>query len=425
MVLPAIACLAINSGCTTNGALGQFVLEMAEPASTTQQEPTTKDQPSARPTTPLLRGGAIEQSSPLLIIQRSQKSIQFEAELRKRSSMIDSSVYREMQGQIDRSAPLQAELNATNWLLPRNPRDSRYLQGELDSDDRYNIPRLNFLQPQLDPNLQRQPVLGLRSPSLSPHKSNQVSGEIESELARNKPVGIRYGEPTFRTSPTIERQFDIPVANYGPSAASTSIEANLRNQATRSSAEISGQLKGATRPTAVPDIEGELRAQQAIAKPMLDKQRAIASTQITAVFRRMPQPQADLETDARLLLNRDSESAINWDAWYARVAKLSEPLLVSAVEGSRGPEGANTVSITVKANHHLSVSLIDGGNAAFNAAIMRAYRGLDGNPGLAFPAGSHRAEVTFFADNDHIAPGNVSGVSTQSCIGDTELSRKR
>lgn len=185
----------------------------------------------------------------------------------------------------------------------------------------------------------------------------------------------------------------------------------------RSSGAVSGHMM--VPPNMVPDdIDVTIRNQQAAAQAQLAKQSRVASTAISLIFRK--QTAFNAEVTGRLLSGADGTQGINWDNWYARVAKLSEPLISQEVEASGGPGGTNTVSLTITADHHISVRLLSGGSAPFDAAIIRAYRKLDNNKSLAFPAGSRRKEVTFLADTAHDAPGVVSTINTQTFVGDRE-----
>jgi hypothetical protein len=116
-----------------------------------------------------------------------------------------------------------------------------------------------------------------------------------------------------------------------------------------------------------------------------------------------------------------SDSTISWDWWYARIAKVSERRLLKAVAKRGNPLGSNTISITVWPNHRIAVSLVQGDDPDFDAATLEAYTSLDGNPTLEYPAGSQRKEVNFFIDNKHNTPGAISGVHSQTWVGDQEV----
>lgn len=421
IVLAVIVCSAINSGLATGGAFGQFVVEMDGGTQAAQKESPDGGKTGGEGPRVLLRGGAVERASQLWIIQRSGASLLFDAELNRRGVSVPTAARQELGAQIKDSAPLQGEVNDTAWILPETKASgSGLLRGQLSRWVDLLPPGLNWRHPIFDPGSQRWPVPGVQTPSLPREKSDKISREIDTEIGRARnPAGMGWRESGWGAGPGLEGQFMMPADNHGQGAASAEIEGELRKKGTRATSEIDGQLKGASRWSSVVDVEAELRAQQASAKPMLDKQSGLAASALRAVFRRIEPPAADLETYGRRI-TRDAEGAVLWDAWYARVAEKAEPLLVRAIEGCGGPGGSNTVSVTVRRDHHVSVKLVHGGNASFDAAIVRAYRGLDGNPALAFPAGSRRTEVTFAADNNHVAPGGVSGVSTDSCRGDVE-----
>jgi hypothetical protein len=93
------------------------------------------------------------------------------------------------------------------------------------------------------------------------------------------------------------------------------------------------------------------------------------------------------------------------------------------VESCNGPAGEDTVRITVRKDCRVFVALEKQSNPEFDRAVLKAYRKLDGNRSLAFPAGSSRSEVTFLADSNHLVEGLVSCVTTETCRGDTEQRR--
>jgi hypothetical protein len=455
-MLASIACLALGCNATTGGARAQFVIDMDNQQNQTpvhndsvsgptpansvpllrgrvadQQNQTPSQYASgasssaATKPVPLLHGGAVDQSSPLWIIQHKGPSKAFD--LQGRTPLVAPTVSDQFQAEINRAAPLKADLKDNNWLLPASVVAARaQLQAQMDRINR--VPVLMLRRPMLVP-LQKQQVLGEQTPSLPIDQANKISKQIELEML-HVPMGRAFGGPQqpWAVSPSIARQFRLPDDNpkKNPGFSTAELSGHMFKPGD-AAAEIAGELRRADKPMAVPDVEGVLKAQQASAKPRLDKQAALAASEIRAVFRRPTQTPADLEVyaklaDANALANM--EGGISWDAWYARVAKLSEPLLEGAVE-QKGSEGANTVSITVRANHRVSVSLVNASNSTFDGAVMRAYRKLDGNPALAFPVGSRRSEVTFLADNTHVAPGDISGVSSQSCTGDTEFLHSR
>ncbi len=119
-----------------------------------------------------------------------------------------------------------------------------------------------------------------------------------------------------------------------------------------------------------------------------------------------------------------ADAVIPWDLWHANFAKLARTPLLNAISKSTNPSGANTVSITVRPDHHLVVSLTRKSNPAFDEAVLNAYRSLDGNGALEYPAGSRRKTVTFLIDNKHGASGTPSGVKSQTSVGDKEHTRR-
>lgn len=420
LLFAVIALTALTTG-TNLPAHGKWVLAMADDPSQSDTSPPPADHaPSTRPA-PVLRGGLVEQASPLWVIQRRRESMLIESELNKRGDAgIPNAALSERTAQIDTLEPLKAEVSDSKWLLvPEFPTlDTRHLRGYLSAHDPCNLWRPNIAEPMYDDRMQH-PVYSC-FPTLPPSQPSMADRQIESELASAQhPTAITFPRFPHPSARSVYPRLLTPSCSDAQPKASAEIEAALRNRPRTSTTGIDAQLQKAHAQAHVPDVDAELRAQQASARPLLDKQAGLAAAQIKAVFRRLPSTSVDLETYAKLL-NRDPDSAISWDPWYAHVAAVAEPLLVHAVESCGGPAGSNTVEITVLRNHHVTVTLVHGGNTSYDNAILRAYRRLDGNRALAFPKGSCRAEVSFAADNTHIAAGEVSSVDTQPCIGDTE-----
>ncbi|HEY9789272.1 MAG TPA: hypothetical protein V6D22_02655 [Candidatus Obscuribacterales bacterium] len=351
---------------------------------------------------PILRGGLVDEASPMWIIQRKEQTDPFALELNKRMPMLPPPVSKALQAKMDSVPFLRGGVDDADFSFPkRQPELSPGFRLEVSRINRPPVPPTMFLWPAFDP--VRQPVPGTLLPSLAPDEANRISREMDRQVFSGR---------------RSDGDFDLHGRLYRPNNASAEIDGELRRESGASS-DIYGQLRKVSNPQVRPDVSAEMADQQARAKRMSDKQAETVSSELTAVFRRIPNAPADLEVSGKLLAP-DSEDGISWDAWYKGIARLSEPLLGAFVERSGGPSGSNTVSITVLSDHHLSVSLVSGGNKIFDVAIMRAYRQLDGNRALAFPSGSHRTRVTFLADNKHDAAGAVSDVSTQTCVGDTE-----
>jgi hypothetical protein len=114
------------------------------------------------------------------------------------------------------------------------------------------------------------------------------------------------------------------------------------------------------------------------------------------------------------------DTALSWDRWYAKMGTIVHDPLLKALDRHGNPSGANTVLVTVWKNHRLSVQVTAPGNPAFDQAIVEAYKSLDNNPAIDFPAGSCRTVVTYFIDNRHATEGIPIGITKQIIKGDQE-----
>jgi hypothetical protein len=123
--------------------------------------------------------------------------------------------------------------------------------------------------------------------------------------------------------------------------------------------------------------------------------------------------------------NGDTASVIEWDRWHAHFAKLARDPILKCLKKSGYPSGANTVEITVQADHKVSARLAKAANSGFDQAMLQAYKSLDRNPTLEFPTGSRRAAITFLIDNKHSGNGVPSEVKSQTSVGDKEILRSR
>lgn len=114
------------------------------------------------------------------------------------------------------------------------------------------------------------------------------------------------------------------------------------------------------------------------------------------------------------------DTALSWDRWYAKMGSIIHDPLLKALDRHGNPSGANTVLVTVWKNHRLSIQITQPSNAAFDQAVVEAYRSLDNNPAIEFPAGSCRTVVTYFIDNRHATEGTPIGITKQIIKGDKE-----
>lgn len=114
------------------------------------------------------------------------------------------------------------------------------------------------------------------------------------------------------------------------------------------------------------------------------------------------------------------DTALSWDKWYAKMGSIIHDPLLRALDKHGNPSGANTVLVTVWKNHRLSIQVTQPSNAAFDQAVVEAYKSLDNNPAIEFPAGSCRTVVTYFIDNRHATEGTPIGITKQIIKGDKE-----
>lgn len=93
-----------------------------------------------------------------------------------------------------------------------------------------------------------------------------------------------------------------------------------------------------------------------------------------------------------------------WEAWHKQLcaeiyARWQDVAMV---------RGRATMKVTVTRDHHVTAQITDpSGKPAFDSILLRVIASMDGNPGLTFPSGSQRKEVSFEAD--YVADSNVRG----------------
>ena len=334
--------------------------------------------------------------------------------MRAQSSPLD--LFRDLKAQLDRANPkLNAEIakakKEMDAQLASHPQDIPF---NLDAIKNTENPKMPSAIPVLDP----LPV----NTKPDPHLQAQIDlarRQMEWQLAHSG--HLAYSTPVMPGVGGAGQSIDIDIearVRMARQDESTNIELAKRQM----QAELARAKSGVT-----PDIRAdrqqldrakkETAAQIAAAKPAMD---AILTNLRVSPNLIMPStaPGASTQSvDAEL----SYEKVIAWDKWYARVAKLYEPLLLKAIARHGNPEGANTVSITVSRNHQVEVSLMEADDSAFDLATLEAYRALNGNPVLEFPPGSHRSQVSFLIDNKHNNNAPVSRVSSQTYTGDKEV----
>lgn len=93
-----------------------------------------------------------------------------------------------------------------------------------------------------------------------------------------------------------------------------------------------------------------------------------------------------------------------WEAWHKQLcaeiyARWQEVAMV---------RGRATMKVTVTRDHRVTAQITDpSGKPAFDRILLRVISSMDGNPGLTFPSGSQRQQVSFEAD--YVADSNVRG----------------
>jgi len=93
-----------------------------------------------------------------------------------------------------------------------------------------------------------------------------------------------------------------------------------------------------------------------------------------------------------------------WEAWHKQLsseiyARWQEVAMI---------RGRATMRVTVTRDHHVIAQLNSpSGNHRFDTTLLDVVNSLDGNPGLNFPSGSQRPQVSFEAD--YIADTNIKG----------------
>ncbi|MBX9719816.1 MAG: hypothetical protein K2X81_00335 [Candidatus Obscuribacterales bacterium] len=171
-------------------------------------------------------------------------------------------------------------------------------------------------------------------------------------------------------------------------------------------------------------VKAALMQANTAAQVRLNKAQPLLNAIMTSL-RRLPSPDMPTGLSAGKALELDAKTAVEWDAWHAHFAELARDPILKAVNKAGNAAGADTVEITVRRDHHVTVRLSQKANTAFDQAIVAAYQSLDGNPALEFPSGSRRSSVSFLIDNKHADSGTPSVVKSQTSVGDKEIFRLR
>ncbi len=98
------------------------------------------------------------------------------------------------------------------------------------------------------------------------------------------------------------------------------------------------------------------------------------------------------------------EMLLAWERWHHQLSSAIYERWSERADAA----GRATLRITVTRDHHIIPALISSGGARFDSGLMSAIGSLDFNPGLEFPSGSQRQQVTFEADyiaGSEVRPG--------------------
>ncbi|MBX9686868.1 MAG: hypothetical protein K2X27_09215 [Candidatus Obscuribacterales bacterium] len=189
--------------------------------------------------------------------------------------------------------------------------------------------------------------------------------------------------------------------------------------------ELAEQLASAK--LKAPDIStAALNAQMAGAKKLSNTEALKAQPAMDTILsyaRRLPDREISKAGETAEEKDLDAQLILKWDDWHARFARIAEAKVLAALTKASNPAGADTVEITVLPDRHLTVKLTQSSNAAFDKAILEAFRALDGSPELAYPAGSRRRSLSFLMDSK-LEGGLASKVKSQTAVGDREILRR-
>ena len=136
----------------------------------------------------------------------------------------------------------------------------------------------------------------------------------------------------------------------------------------------------------------------------------------TAQFASMPPQQAQppLSGNVNATANRNKFDigaeansrvlTLAWEAWHKQLSKE----IYSRWQDVAFIRGRASMRVTVTKDRHVIAQILEpSGNARYDQALLDVVHSLEGNPGLTFPSGSQRQQVSF--DADYIADSNVRG----------------
>lgn len=168
-------------------------------------------------------------------------------------------------------------------------------------------------------------------------------------------------------------------------------------------------------PTSGTDVNGRLRL------PTTDAQVLPSLDSLAAKARLLPSSKMPSAPGNDALDEMSGQKAILWDAWHKNFSNVAGAAVRGALNKVGSPKGTNTVTVTVWPNNHMQVSLSKPSNSKFDAAVLQAYRTLEGSKTLSYPAGSLRSSVSFSVDNKHLSEDLVSVVNSKTTSGDKEV----
>lgn len=355
----------------------------------------------------------VEDGGPMTTIQRllRPRILSGYTMLRPQTPQLD--LFRDLKAQLAKSDP---KLNAE---IEKAKKEMESQLAHAQPDPRFDLNALKVPNLPAVPTPVLDPGVSTTDPTLQAQidlAKKQMDWELSHSRRSNYVVpGVPGVLPVKGTSINIDIDSQIRMAR-----TDQSIDMDWASK------QMQAELAKAKKVGSIPDIKAdqlaldrakkETNAQVAAAKPEMD---AILTSLRVDPKLMMPTttPEAAQNVDAEL----SYEKVIPWDKWYAKVAKLYEPLLLRAVAKHGSPEGYNTVSVTVTKTHQVQVALVEPDNSVFDTATLEAYRALNGNPQLEFPAGTHRTQVNFLIDNKHNNPTPVSKVSSKTYTGDKEV----
>lgn len=320
---------------------------------------------------------------------------------------------------IERGLKSRFHLDLVSLIPKLAPDISRQLDAQLEQSKRNLAARVEAEAPQMD--LQRRtPKTAPIIPALQPHLA-QAKIPLTASIPKSSPA-------LQQTAKEMQSQLEAAKGKIATTAG-ISPSSKLPNAPLTDAKLMNQQLTNA-----------KLLNQQATNAKLMNEQLTNAkliNTQLQPklISNDVRPDLAALATQARRLptaslpkpssnetMNEDTGAkAILWDAWHKRFAQLAGDSLIKAVNKAENPMGTNTVSITVWPNQQLEVALTKTGNKKFDGAVLEAYKSLNGNAQLAYPAGSLRSSISFFVDNKHTIDGIASYVRSRTTKGDKEI----